>query len=213
MDQRKLDAAAFGVETETEAIDVTFDLVAFRGELVRGIATVRRPAVLKTSSKGVTREVRARYERVRRRVPRSDVRRGAGRVSRTAASIDVSQCRPSGGGATSNPAGSDKASRHMTEGLPMQRMLLRAKSSTGESPAVDSQRLVQFRRLNHKTRRSRRVFCARAPKHLAPKHLNSEAPKGPRAETRRRFRRSGWRDSESRRAGNIPSCICATNAG
>ena len=43
MDQRKLDAArrALGVETETEAIDVALDLVAFRRELVRGIAAVR----------------------------------------------------------------------------------------------------------------------------------------------------------------------------
>ena len=39
-----LDAArrALGVETETEAIDVALDLVAFRRELVRGIAAVRR---------------------------------------------------------------------------------------------------------------------------------------------------------------------------
>jgi hypothetical protein len=44
MDQRKLDAArrALGVETETEAIDVALDLVAFRRELGRGIAAVRR---------------------------------------------------------------------------------------------------------------------------------------------------------------------------
>ena len=44
MDQRKLDAArrALGVQTETEAIDVALDLVAFRRELVRGIAAVRR---------------------------------------------------------------------------------------------------------------------------------------------------------------------------
>ena len=44
MDQRKLDAARrmLGVETETEAIDVALDLVAFRRELVRGIAAVRR---------------------------------------------------------------------------------------------------------------------------------------------------------------------------
>ena len=43
MDQRKLDAArrVLGVETETEAIDVALDLVAFRRELVRGIASVR----------------------------------------------------------------------------------------------------------------------------------------------------------------------------
>jgi hypothetical protein len=44
MDQRKLDAArrTLGVSTETEAIDVALDLVAFRDELVRGIAAVRR---------------------------------------------------------------------------------------------------------------------------------------------------------------------------
>jgi hypothetical protein len=44
MDQRKLDAArrALGVESETEAIDVALDLVAFRRELGRGIAAVRR---------------------------------------------------------------------------------------------------------------------------------------------------------------------------
>jgi hypothetical protein len=44
MDQRKLDAArrVLGVETETEAIDVALDLVAFRRELVRGIVAVRR---------------------------------------------------------------------------------------------------------------------------------------------------------------------------
>jgi hypothetical protein len=43
MDLRKLDARrVLGVETETEAIDVALDLVAFRRELVRGIAAVRR---------------------------------------------------------------------------------------------------------------------------------------------------------------------------
>ena len=44
MDQRKLDAArrVLGVATETETIDVALDLVAFRRELVRGIASVRR---------------------------------------------------------------------------------------------------------------------------------------------------------------------------
>jgi len=44
MDQRKLDAArrALGVSTETEAVDVALDLVAFRDELARGIASVRR---------------------------------------------------------------------------------------------------------------------------------------------------------------------------
>jgi hypothetical protein len=43
MDQRKLDAARRvpGVDTDTEAIDVALDLVAFRRELVRGIASVR----------------------------------------------------------------------------------------------------------------------------------------------------------------------------
>ena len=44
MDQRKLDEArrVLGVTTETEAIDVALDLVSFRGEVVRGIAAVRR---------------------------------------------------------------------------------------------------------------------------------------------------------------------------
>lgn len=44
MDQRKLDAArrALGVDTETEAIDLALDFVAFRRELARGIAAVRR---------------------------------------------------------------------------------------------------------------------------------------------------------------------------
>ena len=44
MDQRKLDTArrVLGVDTETEAIDVALDLVAFRRELERGIAAVRR---------------------------------------------------------------------------------------------------------------------------------------------------------------------------
>ena len=44
MDQRKLDAARriLGAATETEANDVALDLVAFRRELVRGIAAVRR---------------------------------------------------------------------------------------------------------------------------------------------------------------------------
>jgi hypothetical protein len=43
MDQRKLDRArrVLGVDTDTEAIDVALDLVAFRRELVRGIASVR----------------------------------------------------------------------------------------------------------------------------------------------------------------------------
>lgn len=44
MDQRKLDAArrALGVDTETEAIDLALDFVAFRRELVQGIAAMRR---------------------------------------------------------------------------------------------------------------------------------------------------------------------------
>lgn len=44
MDQRKLDVArrALGVETETEAIDQALDLVAFREELAKGFAAVRR---------------------------------------------------------------------------------------------------------------------------------------------------------------------------
>ena len=44
MDQRKLDAArrALGVDTETEAIDLALDFVAFRREVARGIAAMRR---------------------------------------------------------------------------------------------------------------------------------------------------------------------------
>lgn len=44
MDQRKLDAArrALGVATETEAIDLALDFVAFRREIAEGIAAVRR---------------------------------------------------------------------------------------------------------------------------------------------------------------------------
>jgi hypothetical protein len=44
MDQRKLDVArrALGVDTETEAIDQALDFVAFRKELVKGFAAVRR---------------------------------------------------------------------------------------------------------------------------------------------------------------------------
>jgi hypothetical protein len=44
MDQRKLDVArrALGVDTETEAIDQALDLVAFREELAKGFAGVRR---------------------------------------------------------------------------------------------------------------------------------------------------------------------------
>ena len=44
MDQRKLDAArqALGVDTETEAIDLALDFVAFRREIAQGIAAVRR---------------------------------------------------------------------------------------------------------------------------------------------------------------------------
>jgi len=44
MDQRKLDAAkrALGVDTETEAIDLALDFVAFRREVAQGIATMRR---------------------------------------------------------------------------------------------------------------------------------------------------------------------------
>jgi hypothetical protein len=44
MDQRKLDAArrALGVDTETEAIDLALDFVAFRRELVQGITAMRR---------------------------------------------------------------------------------------------------------------------------------------------------------------------------
>jgi hypothetical protein len=48
MDQRKLDAARrlLGVETETEAIDVALDLVAFRRELVRGVVADVRPSLV-----------------------------------------------------------------------------------------------------------------------------------------------------------------------
>lgn len=44
MDQRKLDVArrALGVDTETEAIDQALDLVAFREQLAKGFAGVRR---------------------------------------------------------------------------------------------------------------------------------------------------------------------------
>jgi hypothetical protein len=44
MDQRKLDAArrALGVDTETEAIDLALDFVAFRREVAEGIAAIRR---------------------------------------------------------------------------------------------------------------------------------------------------------------------------
>jgi hypothetical protein len=44
MDQRKLDAARrlLAVDTETEAIDQALDFVAFREELARGFAAVRR---------------------------------------------------------------------------------------------------------------------------------------------------------------------------
>ncbi len=44
MDQRKLDVArrALGVDTVTEAIDRAIDFVAFRDELAKGFAAVRR---------------------------------------------------------------------------------------------------------------------------------------------------------------------------
>lgn len=44
MDQQKLDAArkVLGVETETEAIDLALDFVAFRRELAEGIRAIRR---------------------------------------------------------------------------------------------------------------------------------------------------------------------------
>lgn len=44
MDQAKLDAArrALGVRTETEAIDLALDFVAFRREVADGIAAMRR---------------------------------------------------------------------------------------------------------------------------------------------------------------------------
>lgn len=58
MDQRKLDVArrALGVDTETDAIDQALDFVAFRDELARGFAAVRRSggvdAVLATRRRG-----------------------------------------------------------------------------------------------------------------------------------------------------------------
>ena len=44
MDRRKLDVArrALGVDTETEAIDQAIDFVAFRKELAKWFAAVRR---------------------------------------------------------------------------------------------------------------------------------------------------------------------------
>jgi hypothetical protein len=44
MDQRKLDAArrTLGVDTETEAIDLALDFVAFRREVAEGLAAMRR---------------------------------------------------------------------------------------------------------------------------------------------------------------------------
>ena len=49
MDQRKLDAArqALGVETETEAIDLALDFVAFRREVADGITAMRRAGGIK----------------------------------------------------------------------------------------------------------------------------------------------------------------------
>jgi hypothetical protein len=44
MDQRKLDVArrALGVDTETEAIDLALDFVAFRREVAQGMGAMRR---------------------------------------------------------------------------------------------------------------------------------------------------------------------------
>lgn len=44
VDQRKLDAArrALRAATDTEAVDLALDLVAFRQELTRGIAAMRK---------------------------------------------------------------------------------------------------------------------------------------------------------------------------
>jgi hypothetical protein len=44
MDQRKLDAArrTLGVDTETEAIDLALDFVAFRREVAEGLTAMRR---------------------------------------------------------------------------------------------------------------------------------------------------------------------------
>jgi hypothetical protein len=54
MDQRKLDAVrkALGVDTETEAIDQALDLVAFRDELAKGFAAVRRSGGVETIVEG-----------------------------------------------------------------------------------------------------------------------------------------------------------------
>lgn len=43
MDQQKLDSArrALGVETETEAIDLALDFVAFHREIAQGLAAMR----------------------------------------------------------------------------------------------------------------------------------------------------------------------------
>jgi hypothetical protein len=44
VDQRKLDTArrTFGVDTETEAIDLALDAVAFRREITRGLDAIAR---------------------------------------------------------------------------------------------------------------------------------------------------------------------------
>jgi hypothetical protein len=54
MDQQKLDAArrALGVETETEAIDLALDFVAFRRELAEGIRAIRRSGGIDDVFKG-----------------------------------------------------------------------------------------------------------------------------------------------------------------
>ena len=57
MDQDKLDAArrALGVDTETEAIDLALDFVAFRRELARGIAAIRRGGGIEDVFEGLRR--------------------------------------------------------------------------------------------------------------------------------------------------------------
>lgn len=57
MDQRKLDAArrALGVDTETEAIDLALDYVAFRREIAQGIEAVRRSGGVKDVFEGRNR--------------------------------------------------------------------------------------------------------------------------------------------------------------
>src|SRR5262249_45354447 len=54
MDQRKLDIArrALGVDTETETIDKALHLIAFREELAKGFAAVRRSGAVEDVVEG-----------------------------------------------------------------------------------------------------------------------------------------------------------------